>query len=425
VKIAIVGSGIAGNTAAWLLHRRHDVTVFEAASYAGGHTNTVDIQSSAGPLAIDTGFIVFNDRTYPEFNKVLNAIGQQWQPSVMSFSVQHGAGRLEYNGASLATMFAQKRNLARPSFWRMLRDILRFNKEAADVLDTGDTGQTLADYLQQHRYSREFAEHYLVPMAAAIWSGEHAQIRQMSIYFLVRFFLHHGLLQLRDRPNWRVIRGGSREYVRRLTAGFKENVRLNCAVKSIVRSPNGINLHSQAAAIERFDAVVIACHSDQALALLRDPTDAERDVLGAIPYQRNEAVLHTDRRMLPQRKACWAAWNYHLPDEAEGAATVTYNMNILQGLAVPEQYLVTLNNSDRIDPRRVLRRFEYDHPVFTRESLAAQARQAELNAGGRTLFCGAYWRNGFHEDGVVSAITAVGHFEEALRDGQLHLRRAG
>ncbi len=425
MRIAIVGSGIAGNTAAWLLRERHDVTVFEASSYVGGHTNTVDIQSSAGPLAVDTGFIVFNDRTYPEFNALLAAIGQDWQPSVMSFSVQQGDGALEYNGASLASMFAQRRNLVRPSFWRMLRDILRFNREAAEVLEAGDYTLTLGQYLELHAYSNEFADHYLVPMAAAIWSGEHQLVREMPIGFLVRFFLHHGLLQLADRPNWRVVKGGSREYVRRLVAGHEPNIRLNCAVKSIARSVDGVYIRSQAAAVERFDAVVIACHSDQALALLQDATDLERDVLGAIPYQKNEAVLHTDSSLLPRRRKCWAAWNYHLPGAGQSAAAVTYNMNILQGFDVPEQYLVTLNSSERIDPQKVLRSFEYDHPVFTRTSLAAQERQAELNAGGRTLFCGAYWRNGFHEDGVVSAINAVRHFEEAETNGQLYFRRAG
>jgi predicted NAD/FAD-binding protein len=424
MKVAIVGSGIAGNTAAWLLRDEHEITVFEAGGYVGGHTNTVDVQSSAGRLAIDTGFIVFNDRTYPEFNQLLAAIGQDWQPSVMSFSVRSEAADLEYNGASLDALFAQRRNVVRPAFIRMVRDILRFNKQAPMLLARGERGQSLGEYLDEHAYCEEFSSFYLVPMAAAIWSAEPQKVRDMPVYFLVRFFLNHGLLQLKDRPQWRVIKGGSREYVKRLVAGHREHIRLRCPVRSVRRSPNGVSIRTDAGT-EQFDFVFLACHSDQALAMLSDASGLERDVLGAIPYQQNEAVLHTDASLMPRRRRAWAAWNYHLPKTADGRVSVTYNMNILQSLPVAEQYLVTLNSNELIDESKVLKRVQYDHPVFSRESVAAQARHSEINQGSRSYFCGAYWRNGFHEDGVVSAINAVRDFREGLAHGQLHLRRAG
>lgn len=425
MKIAIVGSGIAGNTAAYLLRAEHEITVFESAPYVGGHTNTVSVESSIGTLAVDTGFIVFNDRTYPRFNRLLTEIGQDWQPSVMSFSVQSADGGLEYNGASLGSLFAQRRNLLRPSFWRMLRDILRFNREAVEFLSFGNPEETVGAYLAGNGYSAEFTDHYLVPMAAAIWSAEQASVLGMPMLFLARFFQNHGLLQIKDRPQWRVIKGGSRAYVERLTSAHADRIRLNCAVRGITRRADGVYIRSEASAVERFDAVFLACHSDQALALLSDADELEREVLGAMPYQRNEAVLHTDTRLMPSRKSCWAAWNYHLPSEPGGLAAVTYNMNILQGLPAPEQYLVSLNSDQYIDEQRVLRRIEYEHPVFSLRSHAAQSRHAELNANGQTLFCGAYWCNGFHEDGVESAIAAVRHFEEACANGQRHFRRTG
>jgi len=423
VKVAIIGTGIAGNTAAWLLKDRHDITVFEAADYIGGHTNTIDVDSSAGPLPVDTGFIVFNDRTYPEFNRLIDRLGQPFADSVMSFSVSHEAEDFEYNGAGLDSLFAQRSNLVRPSFWRMVRDILRFNREAPGLIGGDETGETLGEYLEREGYCARFRERYLVPMAAAIWSAEPATILDMPAAFLVRFFRNHGLLQLEDRPTWRVIRGGSREYVKLLVAGHRDRIRLSCPVRSLRRTAGGVTVISPAGE-ERFDAVFLACHSDQALALLADPSGPEREILGAIPYQPNEAVLHTDTRLLPKRRRAWAAWNYHVPRDARRTVAVTYNMNILQHLPVPEQYLVTLNMTDRIREDAIIRRVRYDHPVFTSESVAAQGRHAELNGSGRTFFCGAYWHNGFHEDGVVSAIDAVRHFEEAEANGKLHFRRA-
>jgi predicted NAD/FAD-binding protein len=424
MRIAIVGTGIAGNTAAYKLRKEHDITVYEASSYVGGHTNTIDVAEGDRTIAVDTGFIVFNDRTYPNFIELLDEIGQASQPSLMSFSVSSGDGRLEYNGAGLNALFAQRRNILRPPFFRMIRDILRFNKEALATLPFEEDGQTVGGYLLKHGYSREFMDDYLVPMAAAIWSAEPVAIHEMPLQFLVRFFDNHGLLQLKDRPVWRVIRGGSREYVEKMVAGHRDRIRLDTPVTAVIRHQSGVEIVSDRFGRECYDAVFLACHSDQALALLDAPTAVEREVLGAIRFQDNEAVLHTDASVLPKRRRAWAAWNYHIPEDPNRHVAVTYNMNMLQGLECEQQYCVTLNNDRQIDPSKVIRRIQYQHPVYSREAVAAQLRQAEVNAG-RTYFCGAYWRNGFHEDGVVSALNAIAHFEERQSHAELHLRRAG
>jgi predicted NAD/FAD-binding protein len=424
VRIAVVGTGIAGNVAAYKLRDRFDVTVFEAADYIGGHTNTVDVQQGDRTLAIDTGFIVFNDRTYPNFIKILDEIGQPSQPSEMSFSVHSAKDQLEYNGSSLNGLFAQRRNLLRPSFHAMVRDILRFNREALLDISSSSAKWSLADYLQEKNYGTDFTNHYLVPMAAAIWSAEPLSVLDMPAEFLVRFFKNHGLLQLEDRPQWRVIQGGSREYVRRLVHGHRNAIRLSTPVQSVRRFPNRVEISTADGGTEAFDHVFMACHSDQALKMLADPNSIERSVLGAIRYQDNEAVLHTDRSVLPRRKRAWAAWNYFVPEDSRSHVAVSYNMNTLQRLNSKLTYVVTLNDDSRIDSDKIIRRVQYQHPMYTRETVAAQARQADVNAE-RTFFCGAYWSNGFHEDGVVSALNAVDHFEERLKYGELHLRRAG
>lgn len=424
MKIAVIGTGIAGNTVAYKLRDAHDVTVYEASDYVGGHTNTIDVGTGNGPLPVDTGFIVFNDRTYPNFIALLEQIGQESRPSEMSFSVRTEDGRLEYNGASLNALFAQRRNILRPPFYRMVRDILRFNSEAPAALQAEDLAQTVGGYLLKHGYSREFLACYLVPMAAAIWSSEPRAVEDMPLHFLVRFFDNHGLLQLKDRPVWRVIKGGSRSYVDKLVAGHRDRIRLNAPVTRVKRYIDHVQVTTASAGTEKYDAVFVATHSDQALAMLADPSRAEREVLGAIRYQDNEAVLHTDQSLMPTRRRAWAAWNYHLPQDTQKQVAVTYNMNILQGFDGDTQYCVTLNNDQHIDEHKVIRRIAYQHPVYTRESVDAQARQSELN-GARTFYCGAYWRNGFHEDGVVSALAAVEHFERRLSNAELHLRRAG
>ena len=424
MRIAVVGTGISGNTAAYKLRNDHDITVYEASSYVGGHTNTIDVIEDGTTFAVDTGFIVFNDRTYPNFIRLLDEIGQDSQPSIMSFSVSSGNGRLEYSGSGLNALFAQRRNILRPPFFRMIRDILRFNDEAMTTLPFEKDGQTVGGYLLKHGYGREFMNDYLVPMAAAIWSAEPVAIRDMPLSFLVCFFDNHGLLQLKDRPTWRVIKGGSREYVEKLVAGHRDRIRLETPVRRVIRHASGVEIVTDKHGREWYDAVFLACHSDQALAMLDTPTAVERDVLGAFRYQDNEAVLHTDASILPKRRRAWAAWNYHIPEDPHRQVAVTYNMNMLQDLNCVEQYCVTLNNDRRIDPARVIRRIEYQHPVFSLDAVAAQHRQVELNTD-RTFFCGAYWRNGFHEDGVVSALNAIAHFEERQSCGELHLRRAG
>ena len=423
MKIAIIGTGIAGNVAAYRLGREHDITVYEAASYIGGHTNTVDVFENGQRIAVDTGFIVFNDRTYPHFIRLLDEIGQASQTSEMSFSVRSEEGGLEYCGSSLDALFAQRSNLLRPSFHRMIRDILRFNNKALDAAVDNDDSRTLGDYLLANGYSREFIDHYLVPMAAAIWSAEPVAILDMPVSFLVRFFANHGLLQLRDRPVWRVIKGGSREYVSKLVAGHRDRIRLNSAVRSVRRIDDRVEVRSDTGGRESFDYIFLACHGDQALRLLADATATEREVLGAIRYQANEAILHTDESVMPARRRAWAAWNYHLPRNFGSHVAVTYNMNILQGLDARRQYCVTLNSDERIDQNRIIQRIAYEHPIYSRDAVAAQQRQAELHVD-RTFFCGAYWRNGFHEDGVVSAMNALDHFEQRLANAELHLRRA-
>ena len=423
MNIAIVGSGIAGNVAAYHLAREHEITVFEAGAHVGGHTNTIDVELDGERHAVDTGFIVFNDWTYPNFIRLIDELGVAWHDSDMSFSVKCERTGLEYNGSTLNSLFAQRRNLFRPSFHRMIRHILRFHREAPAMLADDAPDLTLGEYLAQNGYSREFRDHYIVPMGAAIWSADPGAFDHIPARFFIRFFDNHGMLSVDDRPTWRVITGGSARYVEKLTAGFADRIRLDSPVEKVVRHDDHVEVHSRHG-VERFDAIFLACHSDQALSLLADPTPAEREVLGAIRYQPNEAVLHTDTSLMPRRKLAWAAWNYHLLRETRDRVALTYNMNILQGLPTDRQFMVTLNHTEAIDPRRVIEVVQYEHPVFTPEAVAAQQRHGEIDGAKRTYYCGAYWRNGFHEDGVVSALDAVNHFNEAMYE-ELYLRRAG
>jgi predicted NAD/FAD-binding protein len=433
MKIAIIGTGIAGNLAAYRLAKAHDITVFEADERIGGHTNTIDVVVGGRSYAVDTGFIVFNDVTYPNFIALLDELGVASKPSDMSFSVSSQRDGLEYNGSTLNTLFAQRSNLFRPSFYRMLADILRFNREAPAVLQSADRFVTLGDYLDRNGYSRRFSDYYIVPMGSAIWSATAERMRAMPMAFFVRFFENHGLLSIDDRPTWRVIEGGSRTYVDKLVAGHRERIRLRTPVRSISRQADHVMVTPDGCEPERFDRVFLACHSDQALRLLSDPTPDEREVLGAIAYQRNQAVLHTDPSLMPRRRRAWAAWNYRIPDgpsDPDRKVTLTYNMNILQGLEAPVEFCVTLNDRQSIDPGRIIRTIDYAHPVFTEQAVAAQQRHREINGARQTYYCGAYWRYGFHEDGVVSALDALGHFEEDLRNREeryeeQYLRRAG
>jgi len=411
VKVAVIGAGIAGNVAARELHREHDVTVFEAGDHVGGHTHTHDVVLHGRTWQVDTGFIVFNDRTYPNFISLLDELGVAAQDSNMSFSVRDEASGLEYNGTSINTLFAQRSNLVRPSFLGMVRDILRFNREAPRLLDAPGGELPLRDFLERGRYGRHFVDHYVVPMGAAIWSTDPASMMRFPARFFVRFLHNHGMLTVNDRPTWRTIKGGSARYVERLVAPFRDRIQLVTPVEQVRRIPGGVLVKPRGHESVRFDAVFLACHSDQALAMLADASDAEREVLGAIAYQANETVLHTDASLLPRRRLAWAAWNYHVRPDG-GPVALTYNMNILQRLDAPTPLLVTLNHTGAIDPDRIIKRMTYHHPLYTPASVAAQARHREIDGARATYYCGAWLRNGFHEDGVASALAAVAHFRD-------------
>jgi len=425
MRIAIIGTGIAGNVAAYHLQAEHELTVFEQNSHVGGHTHTHDLEFAGDTLQVDTGFIVLNNRTYPNFMKLLNQLDVDIQPTEMSFSVKCERTGLEYNGSGINKLFAQRRNIFRPQFHRMIRDILRFNREATDYLSTSAIDISLGQYLARGRYSDQFINQYIVPMGAAIWSAEPSQMFNFPALFFMRFFANHGLLSVKNRPQWYVIEGGSRQYVEKLTAGFRNNIRMNTPVKTIRRYPDRVEVMSEKYGTEIFDYVVMATHSDQALEILDQPSTAESRVLSSIPYQENEAVLHTDEKLLPKNKLAWASWNYHIPTAAQERVALTYDMNILQGLNTEDTYCVTLNYSDHIDEDKIIKKVTYHHPVFTPEGVEAQARHREINGTLRTYYCGAYWRNGFHEDGVVSALTAIDHINQDMQNNeQLHLRRA-
>ncbi|VVN45229.1 hypothetical protein PS662_05785 [Pseudomonas fluorescens] len=415
MNIAIIGSGISGLTSAYLLNRSHAITLFEADARIGGHTHTVDVSVNGERHAVDTGFIVFNDWTYPNFIRLLGQIGVSFKPTQMSFSVTDPDSGLEYNGNNFNSLFAQRRNLLSPGFWGMLRDIVRFNKQAQLDLAEGRlaANTTLDEYLKAGGYGERFILHYIVPMGAAIWSMSMAEMLNFPLQLFVRFFKNHGLLSVSNRPQWCVIEGGSKAYIAPLTASFKDCIRLSCPVERVERDAQGVVVHS-AAGSERFDKVVFACHSDQALKLLADPSNAEQSILGALPYADNEVVLHTDTRLLPSSTLAWASWNYRLGGAGHTRAAVTYDMNILQGIQSDTTFCVSLNQSAGISPSQILGRFTYAHPQYSLTAVAAQARWEELNGAQHTYYCGAYWANGFHEDGVVSALRVAGSFGEVL-----------
>lgn len=414
MRIAIVGTGISGMVAGHLLNGDHELVVYEAGSYVGGHTHTVPVQGSEGTQTVDTGFIVYNERTYPNFTRLLERLGVETQPTEMSFSVKCEETQLEYNGTTLGTLFAQRRNLFRPSFYRMLVDIFRFYRRGKRYLATDDNRLTLSEFLAQARYGALFVEQHIIPMASAIWSADPTRILDVPARFFFEFFDNHGFLEVSDRPQWRVVSGGSWRYVDRLTAGFRDRIRLSTPVRSIRRFSDRVEITDAHGATETFDAVVIATHSDQALRLLADPSTSETQILGAIKYQRNEVILHTDETILPERRRAWAAWNYHrVPGEVSRAA-VTYNMNILQSIETAETYCVTLNHRHAIRPERIVAEFSYDHPVFTSAAVEAQLGRDVISGMSRTYYCGAYWGYGFHEDGVNSALAVGRHFGKDL-----------
>jgi predicted NAD/FAD-binding protein len=402
MKVAVVGTGISGLTAAYLLGRQHEITLFEANDYVGGHTNTVKVPLDGDEWSVDTGFIVYNEHNYPNFTRLLSQLGVETQPSTMSFSVRCDRTGLEYNGSTMRQLFVQKRNLFKPSFHRILKDILRFNREAPRAVADTSSMPTLGDLLHTGNYSAQFIENYLVPMGSAIWSVPANRVLEMPTEFFVRFFDNHGMLTVNDRPEWRVIRGGSKSYVKKLIGAFEDRIRLNTPVRQISRHENRVRVDG-----EDFDNVVLACHSDQVLKHLEDPSPVEREILGALPYQENEVVLHTDTSILPRAKGAWAAWNYLMPEDPKDTVKLTYDMNVLQSLDAPQTFCVSLNATELIEPSKVLFSTRYHHPVYTLPGIEAQKRRHEISGTNRTHYCGAYWGNGFHEDGVNSAL-AVG-----------------
>ncbi len=412
MKIAIAGAGISGLTAAAKLHPQHDITVFEANHYIGGHTNTIDVDYEGDRQQVDTGFIVFNRKTYPQFIKLLAQLNVDSQPAPMSFSVRCDITGLEYRGAGLNGLFAQRKNLINPKFYRLLMGLLRFNKRGRELLDAPED-VTVGEYFQRESYPVEFVEQYFLPMGAAVWSCPPQRLLEFPVAFIARFYHNHGLLNVAKRPQWRVICGGSRSYVSKLIEPFKDRIHTQTPVQQIKRDEEGVTLCTSRGE-EQFDHVVLACHSDHALRMLAEPTSQEREILSAFPYQKNLAVLHTDTSLLPRTRRAWACWNYRIGQDSSEAATVTYNMNQLQSLTSPHTYCVTLNPQQAIDRTKIIREIQYAHPLFATGRDQAQARWSEINNKHHTSFCGAYWRNGFHEDGVVSGLAVA----SALCDGQ-------
>jgi predicted NAD/FAD-binding protein len=421
VRIAIVGAGVSGLVAAHLLHREHEIVVYEAGAHAGGHANTIRVDTPLGSHHVDTGFVVMNDRNYPNLTRLLDRLDVARQPTHMSFSVKAEDEDFEYAGTPRG-LFCQPSNLLSPRFQRMILDLLRFNRELRQML-AGEGTETLLDesleeFLARRRFSPAFVERLIVPQVSAVWSADPRQLRSFPVRFMAEFFANHGMLGFRDRPRWSTIAGGSARYVDALIAPFRERVRLRTPVSTITRHEDRVELTvgaSHDGVSERFDQVVIATHSDQALTMLRDPSAQETRLLGAIPYQRNEAVLHTDSTLLPRRHGARAAWNYHLLREPKPLSTVTYYMNHLQRLHADRDFCVTLNRGEAIDPAKIIRTIPYSHPVYTPAGVAAQSEHASISGlAGRTHYCGAYWGCGFHEDGVLSALRACEPFGVTL-----------
>ena len=407
-KIAIIGSGISGLTAAYYLNKQHDICLYEADSRLGGHTATKAINVNDKNYLIDTGFIVFNDWTYPNFIKLLNELGVDSQPTDMGFSVFNPSTNFEYAGTNLATLFAQKRNVFSLLHWKMLHDIVRFNKEAVADFEAGnlEPNESLGHYLARKKYSAVFSERYLIPMGSAIWSATQDDMLDFPLQFFIRFFKNHGLLNVVNRPQWRVIKGGSSAYIAPLIKSFETKIKLNSAVIKIIRHDAKVEIMT-ASGSDFYDDVVIACHSVQALAMLSDPTLGEQAILSAFNYRKNDVVMHTDTGLLPRRKSTWSSWNYLLQADTQQQPILTYSMNILQSIKSDVEFCVTLNATHKIDAVKILGRYEYEHPVFNQAAISAQEKWQNINGVKRTWFCGAYWFNGFHEDGVNSALRVV------------------
>ena len=404
-RIAIIGSGISGLTTAYLLHKSHEITLFEANDYIGGHTHTVKVAQGEQSYDIDTGFIVCNDRNYPNFLKLMDKLNIAMQPTEMSFSVRNNPLGLEYNGHNLNTLFSQRRNLLSPKFYRLIRDILYFNKAAKKAIEEGVAENiTLDTFVNQQSLSDIFKNNYLLPMAAAIWSCSMEQAGEFPLHFFLKFFLNHGLLDIKNRPQWYAVKGGSKAYIDPMTSGFKDQIRLSTPVNSVVRDDSWIEVN-HATGKETFDQLVFACHSDQALDLLKNASIEEKAILGELLYQQNDVILHSDASLMPKKSLSWASWNFLAGEQEHNDPTlVTYCMNILQGIASDQPFLVSLNARHKIDPEKIIGEYDYSHPVYSVAGMKAQSRRNEISGVGRIHYCGAYWYNGFHEDGVRSAL---------------------
>ena len=415
MKIAIIGSGISGLTAAYLLNRKHDVTIFESNDYIGGHTHTHKVNIDGKKYSVDTGFIVYNERTYPNFIKLLDLLNVERQLSTMGFSVKSISKDYEYAGESLNSLFAKRSNIFRFGFLRMLYEMYHFGKKADSSGIGLDASVTLGDYLKKEKYSGEFINYFIIPMGAAIWSTPANKVLNMPAYFFIKFFYNHGMLETINRPNWWVIKNGSSEYIKKIIRGFENKINLSTPVKTVARKNEGIEIQlAKKEETLKFDSVIFATHSDQALEMLENPTDTEKDILSSIPYQKNEVLLHTDSSVLPRRKLSWASWNYQLDSDPALPVVLTYNMNILQSINCKETLCVTLNDHNSVDETKILKKITYHHPLFNVKSIEAQKRKSEISGVNNTHYCGAYWRNGFHEDGVVSALDVCKDFGEQI-----------
>ena len=414
MRVAVIGTGIAGMVAAYLLSQEHDLVIFEANDYIGGHTNTIPVSQAGRTYLLDTGFLVFNETTYPNFVKLLRHLQVPWQPANMSFAVQDAASGLEFGFRSLSGVFAQPQNLWRPAFLRMLWDIWRFRRKSVKLARDEHYQVSLGEYLAGAGYSQAFARHFLIPLGSALWSADPEGLSDFPARYLAEFFQRHRFLYLHKKVKWQVIQGGSRNYVEPLTRPFRDRVRLNSPVEWVKRDAGGVEVKALGMEIEQFDRVVIATHSDQALGLLADPSEQEREILGAFPYQHNSTVLHTDASLLPRRRAAWASWNYYLPPGPRARATLTYHLNRLQSLVAPLEYCLSLNRDRDIDPVKIIRKITYHHPRYQLKAPLVQKRWPEINGVNHTYYCGAYWGFGFHEDGVVSAHKVCREFGKTL-----------
>jgi len=410
MKIAIIGSGISGNTLAYYLNPLHDITLFESNDRVGGHSHTHQIDFFNQKIYVDTGFIVFNKKTYPNFLKLLHELDVSYENSAMSFSVKDSQKDFEYNGTNLNTLFAQRKNLISPRFYKMIREILRFNQSSVLLLNR-DGEISLGDYLEQEGYSDFFKKYYILPMGSAIWSSNIKTMLAFPAKFFIQFFNNHGMLNINDRPQWLTISGGSMNYVDKLTKPFIHKIKLKQKIKYVERKQDhvAVQFHDR---LERFDWVFFACHSDEALKLVKNPSLNEKNILKAIPYTNNEVILHYDESFMPRRRLAWAAWNYHINSNPTSPASLTYNMNILQNLKTNTPILVTLNPQNKIDKKKIIKTLSYTHPQYNLRSIKAQQGHHLISGINRTSYAGAYWGNGFHEDGVKSALDAIQQFNE-------------